>query len=283
MATFTVKHDGFGGKLVSGVEFVDEGNKIEICKKIYKNVGNLRLKGDTGVGKTTMVYAIAEMMKSPLFEVVLTRDTSRWDLLATDILTEGKTAIREGIILLWLKAPKGTLYLDGFNYSEPNIVSLVECLSDFRGNIWIPELKKEFKRSKEHYLCISYNPSEKAGYSGTFIENIATIRRFEGITVNYLSIMRETKLMQRLSGLGYEWCRKMVELADKTRSLYKNGNLRMPLTTGNLLNYAKLKKDGLSDNEIIEVASSLFAETEQETFKDLFNEVENIALSNLQP
>lgn len=272
----TRKFNGFGGKDIKGVNFEDEHAYIEVSSKILQTVGNLRLVGETGVGKTTLVYKISETLKSPLFEVVLTRDTSRWDLVATDVLKEGKTAIREGIILLWLKAPKGILYLDGFNYAEPNIISLIESIADFRGNIWISELGREFKRSPKHYIIISYNPAEKSGYSGTFIENIATLRRFEGIRVEYLSVMKETKLLQRISKLEYEWCRRMVEMANASRELYKQGKLRLPLTTGNLLNYAKLKKAGLDNNQILDIASSLFLETEQDTFKNLFNEIEKM-------
>jgi len=263
-----------GGKLIIDVEYIDERGNIPICLKILKNVGNLRLVGETGVGKTKMVHKLAEMTKMPLFEVVLTRDTSRWDLISTDILREGETRIREGIILLWLKAPKGILYLDGFNYAEPNIISLVESLADFRGSIWISELQQTFTRSAEHYLIISYNPSEKSGYSGTFLENIATIRRFEGLVIDYLSIPEETKLIKSKCNNDYEWARKWVEIADKSRNLYKDGKLRTPLTTGNLINYAKLHSEGVADEDLLSIAQSLFNEVERQTFQRLYEGIE---------
>jgi len=269
-----------GGKIIKGVEYIDEAKNIPLSEKILKNVGNLRLVGETGVGKTKLVHRIAEVTKMPLFEVVLTRDTSRWDLISTDILREGETRIREGIILLWLKAKQGILYLDGFNYAEPNIISLVESLADFRGSIWISELQATFKRSENHYLIISYNPSEKSGYSGTFIENIATIRRFEGIDVDYLTIRAETKLIKAKCKNDYEFARKWVEIADKSRTLYKEGKLRTPLTTGNLINYAKLHLDGVHDQDILRVASSLFSETERQTFQRLFEEAKSLEMPN---
>lgn len=153
-----------GGKVVEGVEYVDPNHYIPMCEKILKHVGNLRLVGETGVGKTTLVHKLAEKMKVPLFEVVLTRDISRWDLLATDVLEKGETKTREGIILLWLQAEKGILYLDGFNYAEPSIISLVESLADFRGTIWISEKQRTYRRSGKHHLVISFNPTEKSGY-----------------------------------------------------------------------------------------------------------------------
>jgi len=263
----------FSGKIVKGVKFVDDFNYTEKALEILKCVGNLRLVGETGTGKTTLVYHLAEKLGLPLFECVLTRDTSRWDLLATDTLVKGETAIREGLIMAWLKSEKGILYLDGFNYAEPNIVSLTESLGDFRGNIFIPELNETFSRKKEHYLIISYNPSEKSGYSGTFVENIATIRRFEGLIIEYIGESSETKLLKKIYP-DYEWCRKFVELAQKTRTLYKEGDFNTPITTGNLKNYAKLKKNGMADTDIIEIASSLFKESQRESFRRMFEDLE---------
>jgi len=263
----------FTGKIVEGVNYIDDYDYTRKATKILTCIGNLKLKGETGTGKTTFVYQLAQDMKVPLFECVLTRDTSRWDLLATDTLNKGDTEIREGIIIAWLKSETGILYLDGFNYAEPNIVSLVESLADFRGNVFIPELNEIFTRGKGHYLIISYNPSEKSGYSGTFVENIATMRRFEGLVMEYIGESSETKLLKKWYS-DYEWRRKFVALATKTRTLYKEGEYSTPITTGNLINYAKLKANGLSDSEIVEIASSLFKEAQRESFLRMFENLE---------
>jgi len=253
------------------VNFIDEHHYVEKCRAILETVGNLRLVGDTGAGKTTLIHYLSQELNCPLFEIVLTRDITKWDLLACDILEKGDTKTRKGIILQWLESEGGICYLDGFNYAEPSILSLIEPLGDFRGTVWIPEISRTFKRSKKHYLVISYNPSEKSGYSGTFLENIATIRRFEGLIIDYLSPLTETKLIQGFCGNQYDFSRKFVEIAKKTRDLYKNGKLRTPLTTGNLINYARLwhEKD-LSEEDLIEIASSLYPEEERELFVKLF-------------
>jgi len=270
--TKETKISEIGGKIVKNVVFVDEKNYMGKALAILKNVGNLRLVGETGTGKTTLAYAIAKKLNMQLFEIVLTRDISRWDLLACDTLKEGNSTVRKGIITKWLEAKEGAiLYLDGFNYAESGVISLIESLADFRGNVYIPELEKTFERTAKHYIIISYNPCEKASYSGTFITNIATMRRFEGIIVDYLSITQETKLIKEISG-NYEFSRKFVELANKTRRLYREGKLRTPLTTGNLINYAKMWKDNLAEEEIIEIAKSLYPEEEQSMFQRLYEE-----------
>jgi MoxR-like ATPase len=265
----------------SAVKFVDEKGYIEKSKMILEVVGNLRLVGETGTGKTTLVHRLAELLDLPLFETVLTRDTTRWDLLATDTLSKGETEVRKGIILQWLESEGGIAYMDGFNYAEPSIISLLESLADFRGSVWIPELNQTFARSGNHFLIISYNPSEKAGYSGTFMENIATIRRFEGLIVEYLSPMAERKLIREFAD-DYDFACKFVELATKTRNEYKDGKLRTPLTTGNLINYAKLFKRKMAEDDIISIASSLFPDDERTLFLKNYEDSADIDIENLK-
>jgi hypothetical protein len=174
------------------------------------------------------------------------------------------------------------LYIDGFNYADPSIISLLESLADFRGSVWIPEYKKQYLRTEKHYLVISYNPSEKSGYSGTFIENIATIRRFEGLIIEYLSPQKERTLIAKFAG-KYDFSAKFVEIATKTRTEYEAGKLRTPLTTGNLINYAKLYKYGMSEEDIIDIASSLYtAKEERDLFRSFFENSNEIDVEKLK-
>lgn len=254
-----------GGKIVTDVEFIDEHRYVPKAIGILNQVGNLRLTGETGTGKTYLTYALAQKLEMPLFEDVLTRDTSRWDLLGQDILESGSSTVRKGIVTQWLEAERAMLYMDGANYSEPSIFSLFESLADFRGNVFIPELNRVYKRTKDHLLVISFNPAEKIGYSGTYQMNIATMRRFEGFTMEYLSEDKETKLIKAICG-NYNFARKWVEIANKTRVLYRKGQLHTPLTTGNLKNYAKLWKfEHMAEEDIIDIAKSLYPEEQHTT------------------
>lgn len=271
------------GIFAKGITFVDENNYINNAKAILEVVGNLRLVGETGTGKTTLVHRLAEILNISLFEIVLTRDVTKWDLLACDTLIKGSTETRKGIIMQWLESESGILYIDGFNYAEPSIISLLESLADFRGSVWIPEITKTFTRTGKHYLVISYNPSEKAGYSGTFMENIATIRRFEGLVIEYLSTIKERDLIKTFAGAeNYDFSVKFVEIARKTRTLYRECKLRTPLTTGNLINYAKLYKHGMAEEDIITIAESLYPEEERKLFRSLFEDNSEINVDKLK-
>jgi MoxR-like ATPase len=276
------------GKMVTGIlsEYVDSKDYLKRARAILDTVGNLRLVGETGTGKTMLTHAIAEQTKLPLYEVVLTSDMSRWDLIGSDILEGGQTKFRDGIVVKWLKNPEGGIcYVDGCNYGQPSIFSLYECIADFRGSVYVPEVGKEFVRTKNHYLVISFNPAEKIGYAGTFIQNIATMRRFEGLIVDYLEIDEETNLVQGyVKGMNdaYDFSRKFVEIANKTRELYRRGKLKTPLTTGNVINYAKLYKAGLEEEDIIEIAKSLFPEEQWTLFTRLFEDSKPLDINNLK-
>lgn len=248
-------------ELTQELEFVDEGGYVDDARKILKVCKNLLLIGETGTGKTKLGHHMHGVMckDAPLIEMTLGVDTNQWELKASDILVKGDSVVREGVVLMWLKQKKGILLINGFNYAPANVVSLFESLADWTNMIYIPELQKNFMRTPEHYLIVTMNPYEKVGYAGTHQLNIATLRRFEPIYMHYLSPMKETELVMRFYK-DYMWSRKIVEFANKTRNLYKTGGLSMPLTTGNLINYAGLKALDMSDEKIRQIAAAHYEE-----------------------
>lgn len=263
--------------VVPKTEFVDEGDYIDTSLKILQVAKNLLLSGETGTGKTLLAHCLAGILSKgtdlPFFELTLGVDTNQWELKASDILQSGDTKVREGIVLLWLKAKKGILLINGFNYAPANVVSLFESLADWTSKIYIPELQQEFARSPEHYLIVTMNPYEKAAYAGTHQLNAATLRRFEPLIVHYLTPQKETVLVQKYFN-DYEWVRKLVEFANKTRTLYREGKLTMPLTTGNLINYAGLKALDMNDNRIISIACAHYLDEERPSVKRLWEDTE---------
>ncbi|MFQ6075329.1 MAG: AAA family ATPase [Candidatus Bathyarchaeia archaeon] len=255
-------------------EFVDEWGLERKALTILKCVGNLRMIGETGTGKTHFIHHLCEKHGLKLWEFSLSSDTERWDLLASDVLKEATTQTREGVILLWLQDPEGGVcFLDEFNYAQPNVTTLINQLSDFRRSVWVPELQQRFYRSGRHYLAIAMNPYEKIGYSGTFQTNIAQMRRFESLVFDFLSPKSETELLLKVYD-DYEWVRRLVEFVNKIRILYRRGELTTPITTGNLRNYCAFVREGLDEREIVEIASSLFLEEERPVIRRLWEEGE---------
>lgn len=126
--------------LAQKLEFIDENGILDDAVKILKTVKNLCLIGETGTGKTLMGHKLGEVLGDlPIFEITLSIDTNRWELVASDVLAAGATQCREGIVLMWLMAKKGILLINGFNYAPANVISLFESLADWTSKIYIPK------------------------------------------------------------------------------------------------------------------------------------------------
>jgi MoxR-like ATPase len=279
---------------MAGTIFIDENDAERKAMAILRVSGNLRLIGETGVGKSTIVHFLTEKHHWELYEFALSTDTSRWDLLAQDYLTarEGGTTTvqRTGPVVDWLTVPEGrdpkksqVLFLDEFNYAQPSVLTILNMITDFRKSLYVPELKdspvikrlglKEPKliRSDKHYLVIGMNPAERAGYAGTFTMNIAQLRRFESLELGYLSQQAESRLLETQTKCSHEQAMKYVAMAGQTRALYRVGRLSTPITTGNLLNYARLEvQEKLKDHEIAEIMGAMYLQTERDTVNALW-------------
>lgn len=262
----------------------DENEYIPKAKAILETVGNLRLVGETGTGKSTIVSAMCEEYGWELHQYQLSTETSRMDLLAQDILVpdgKGGTAIlpRLGVIAESILTPKDPkkpqlLFLDEYNYAQPAVLTIMNSLTDNRRNVRIPELAgtKYFPggdpivvRPKNHYVVIGMNPSEKTQYSGTISMNIAQLRRFESLNIKYLSKAAELEVIEKSAGeVDYLSFEPLLRLASWTREQYMEERLSTPITTGNLINYAKLFSAGLDIKDIREIINAMFRDDERE-------------------
>jgi MoxR-like ATPase len=282
------------GLIVRNLPYENENNLLEKAIAILTVTGNLREIGDTGTGKNYLARAIASKLNESIkkdddayifFEKGLNQDCNKWDLIGCNTLSKGETVFSAGILYKWLKAKKGILHLTGWNYAPQAALGVLETLADFTASIYIDETGEYLTRTSDHLLIISYNPSDKSGYAGTFNDNIATMRRFEGLIVPYLSKEAEIKLMLKEMPLStkknktetYQFCYRMATLAANVRTLYLDGTLKSPVTTGNLQNYARLfEKTDLCESDIIDIIGTLFTEAQRDTFKSLYEtEIKN--------
>ncbi len=266
------------------MSYLDEKGYAELFGKLLRNVGNVCLIGESGCGKTQLVHHYCKTNNILLFEISLTAETTRAELLASPSPTGDSGELRQGIVMQWLdtnparvanedgRLYDGVLcYWDGFNYASPGITALLESLADFRGMVRISETGEVRRRTDRHYLVISMNPSEKSAYGGTFQMNAALRRRFETIRMGWLDPAAETSLLVDRTGVSFGFARAVVEFANRTREAYRSGRLSTVLTTGNLLNYAKLYKDGMDEETIVRIASNQFREEEATSVRELWH------------
>jgi hypothetical protein len=101
--------------------------------------------------------------------------------------------------------------------------------------------------------------------------NIAQLRRFESLELGYLSLGNEAGLLKSQAKCSHEQAMRYVSMAAQTRALYRVGRLSTPITTGNLLNYAKLEvQEKLKDSEIADIMAAMYLQAERDTVNALW-------------
>ncbi len=124
------------------------------------------LEGSPGVGKTTLVAALAQAIGMPLTRINLSDQTDLMDLFGSDVPIEGEEAGRFG----WRDAPflramqKGEwVLLDEMNLASQNVLEGLNACLDHRGQVYISELDQTFERHPDFVVFAAQNPHHQGG------------------------------------------------------------------------------------------------------------------------
>lgn len=124
------------------------------------------LEGSPGVGKTTLVAALAQACGQPLTRINLSDQTDLMDLFGTDVPVEGAEAGN----FAWRDAPflqamqKGEwVLLDEMNLASQSVLEGLNACLDHRGEVYVSELDQVFKRHPDFRLFAAQNPHHQGG------------------------------------------------------------------------------------------------------------------------
>ncbi|KAL2081973.1 hypothetical protein ACEWY4_021791 [Coilia grayii] len=110
------------------------------------------LEGSPGVGKTSLVAALAKASGNRLIRINLSEQTDVTDLFGTDLPVEGgkggEFAWRDGPLLAALKAGHW-IVLDELNLASQSVLEGLNACFDHRAEIFIPELGMRFQVQHE--------------------------------------------------------------------------------------------------------------------------------------
>uniref|UniRef100_A0AAR2K636 Midasin n=1 Tax=Pygocentrus nattereri TaxID=42514 RepID=A0AAR2K636_PYGNA len=110
------------------------------------------LEGSPGVGKTSLVAALAKASGNHLVRINLSEQTDVTDLFGTDLPVEGgkggEFAWRDGPLLAALKAGHW-IVLDELNLASQSVLEGLNACFDHRAEIYIPELSMRFQVQHE--------------------------------------------------------------------------------------------------------------------------------------
>ena len=124
------------------------------------------LEGSPGVGKTALVTALAGALGRPLTRINLSDQTDIVDLFGSDVPAGDENAGH----FVWRDAPflramnEGQwVLLDEMNLASQTVLEGLNACLDHRGEVFVPELGKSFKKHKDFALFAAQNPHSQGG------------------------------------------------------------------------------------------------------------------------
>ncbi|KAG2499138.1 hypothetical protein HYH03_002721 [Edaphochlamys debaryana] len=124
------------------------------------------LEGSPGVGKTSLVAALAKRLGQSLVRINLSEQTDMMDLLGADLPAvggaPGQFAWCDGPLLGALKAGAWVL-LDELNLAGQSVLEGLNALLDHRSEVFIPELCATFRCHPRFRLFAAQNPLGEGG------------------------------------------------------------------------------------------------------------------------
>eukprot|EP00105_Crassostrea_gigas_P045178 XP_019929326.1 PREDICTED: midasin-like [Crassostrea gigas] len=163
----------------------------------------LLLEGSPGVGKTSLVAAIAKAAGRELVRINLSEQTDVTDLFGADLPVEGEEggrfAWRDGPLLRALKLGHWVV-LDELNLASQSVLEGLNACLDHRAEVFIPELAKTFHiQHQKTRLFACQNPLNQGGgrkgLPRSFLNRFTQVY-IEPLTFNDLTSLKKRALQK---------------------------------------------------------------------------------------
>jgi midasin len=124
------------------------------------------LEGSPGVGKTSLIAALAALTRNNLCRVNLSDQTDLMDLFGSDLPVEGGTpgefAWKDAGFLRALQEGDWVL-LDEMNLAPQSVLEGLNPILDHRGTVFVPELGRSFTKHPSFRIFAAQNPVHQGG------------------------------------------------------------------------------------------------------------------------
>ncbi len=196
------------------------------------------IQGYHGTGKSTHIEQVASRLNWPCIRVNLDSHISRIDLVGKDaiVVRDGSqvTEFREGILPWCLQNPTALVF-DEYDAGRPDVMFVIQRVLEVEGKLTLLDQSKVIR---PHPIFRLFSTANTVGlgdttglYHGTQQINQGQMDRWNIVTtLNYLEADAEeeivlSKVPAHNNPEGQDTVRKMVELADLTRSGFVNGDI----------------------------------------------------------
>ena len=207
------------------------------------------LEGSPGVGKTSLVTALASVVGQNLSRINLSDQTDLIDLFGSDLPVEGGTpgqfTWKDAEFLRALQEGHWVL-LDEMNLAPQAALEGLNSVLDHRGTVYIPELGRSFQRHPSFRIFAAQNPQNQGGGRKGLPKSF--VNRFTKVYVEELHPRDQLLISQHLfPDYPIEWLEGMItfnsrlneEIVQKKAFAHEGGpwefNLRDLIRWGSLL------------------------------------------------
>ncbi len=210
------------------------------------------IQGFHGTGKSTHIEQIAARLNWPCVRINLDSHISRIDLIGKDaiVLQDGKqiTEFREGI-LPWAYQHPTALVFDEYDAGRPDVMFVIQRVLEADSRLTLLDQSRVLRPHPAFRLLATANTvglGDTTGlYHGTQPINQGQIDRWNIVaTLNYLPHSDEVEIVlakvpQWNHDAGRRTISSMVNLADLTRSGFRNGDVSTVMSPRTVIGWAE--------------------------------------------
>ncbi|AET39337.1 AAA family ATPase midasin Ecym_4273 [Eremothecium cymbalariae DBVPG len=170
------------------------------------------LEGSPGVGKTSLISALADCTGNNLTRMNLSEQTDLVDLFGSDAPGEntGEFVWRDAPFLRAMQRGEWVL-LDEMNLASQSVLEGLNACLDHRGEVYIPELDKSFIRHPNFMVFAAQNPQYQGGGRKGLPKSF--INRFSVVYMDTLTADDLLLISKHLyPNISSDTCKKMIKV-----------------------------------------------------------------------
>jgi midasin len=196
-------------------------NVLRILRALHLHRA-IMLEGSPGVGKSSIVSALAKKAGKFLVRINFSEQTDMADLVGNDLPSEaGGFAWNDGPLLTAIKQGSWVL-LDELNLASQSVLEGLNSLLDHREEIFIPELGRKFPCSPGFQVFAAQNPlSQGGGRKGlprSFMNRFTRVQ-VEALSVDDLHAILMNAMSPKDIAVPEQMLRGMVAFVSELREL----------------------------------------------------------------
>jgi cobaltochelatase CobS len=207
--------------------------------------------GPTGSGKSTLIEQIAARINYPLIRINHFTDMYASNILGQKVAINGQTLYEYGALPFSMQRPM--IYLgDEWDVINPETAFVYQSVLERRhtgtlGSVVLTDNSNEKIDSHPLFRFIATSNTcglgdDKGHYQGTQLQNLAFISRFQmRIKLDYLPERIEMNILKkRFPALMDKELKAFITVAHKIRELYEKGEINVPYSTRDLINWTEI-------------------------------------------